>query len=194
MYFPLQKPIYVSDLLSEACSGDSICSQCSPVINMTVHSVLSRLLLSEKHCNCEEMGSVRSWIVILHKEKLSLHQMARLKVSKGAVQETLRRFAKTGSVFSKARSDRQKVTTPQGDQYNKLSSLRDRKVTPSQIQGDFLRGQTTSNHKAKCLEEIFANSWVWDILNWLNTDPGTAPFFGDMLYPLHLWRKGVMLQ
>lgn len=83
----------------------------------------------------EQSESVRSEIVIPHKEELSLHQiMVRLKVSKGAAQGTLQRFAKTRPVFPKARSERQKVTTPPGDQYNKLSCLRDRKETSSQIQ------------------------------------------------------------
>lgn len=40
---------------------------------------------------------------------------------------SLQRFAETGSVVSKARSGRPKVTTPSEDQYIKLSSLRDRK-------------------------------------------------------------------
>ena len=79
--------------------------------------------------------SVRHQIVILSKEGLSQCQiMARLKVSKGAVHGTLKRFAETGSVVSKARSGRPKVTTTSEDQNIKLSSLRDRKVTSSQIQ------------------------------------------------------------
>ncbi|KAM7407138.1 hypothetical protein PAMA_003055 [Pampus argenteus] len=79
--------------------------------------------------------SVRSQIVILSKEGLSQRQiMARLKVSKGAVHGTLKRAAETGSVVSKARSGRPKVTTPAEDQYIQLSSLRDRRVTSSQIQ------------------------------------------------------------
>uniref|UniRef100_A0A3B4WJ34 Paired domain-containing protein n=1 Tax=Seriola lalandi dorsalis TaxID=1841481 RepID=A0A3B4WJ34_SERLL len=66
--------------------------------------------------------SVRSQrIVILSKEGLSHRQiMAKLKVSKGTVHETRKRFAETGSVASKARSGRPKVTTPSEDQYIKL--------------------------------------------------------------------------
>uniref|UniRef100_A0A3B4XIU1 Paired domain-containing protein n=1 Tax=Seriola lalandi dorsalis TaxID=1841481 RepID=A0A3B4XIU1_SERLL len=83
----------------------------------------------------ELSDSVRSQIVILSKEGLSQRQiMARLKVSKGAVHGTLKRFAESGSVVSKARSGRPKVTTPSEDQYIKLSSLTDRKATSSQIQ------------------------------------------------------------
>ena len=77
--------------------------------------------------------SVRRQIVILSNEGLSQCQiMARLKVSKGAMHGILKCFAETGSVVSKARSG--KVTTPIEDQYIKLSSLRDRKATSSQIQ------------------------------------------------------------
>lgn len=55
--------------------------------------------------------SVRNQIVILSKEGLSQRQiMARLQVSKGAVHGTLKRAAETGSVASKARSGRTKVT------------------------------------------------------------------------------------
>ena len=79
--------------------------------------------------------SVRNQIVILSKEGLSQRQiMARLHVSKGAVHGTLKRAAETGSVASKARSGRPKVTTPSEDEYIKLSSLRDRKATSAQIQ------------------------------------------------------------
>ena len=47
--------------------------------------------------------SVRSHIVILSKKGLSQCQiMARLKVSRGAVHETLKHFAETGLVVSKA--------------------------------------------------------------------------------------------
>uniref|UniRef100_A0A3B4XSX8 Transposase Tc1-like domain-containing protein n=1 Tax=Seriola lalandi dorsalis TaxID=1841481 RepID=A0A3B4XSX8_SERLL len=59
--------------------------------------------------------------------------MGRLKVSKGAVHGTLKRFGETGSVVSKARSGRPKVTTPSEDQYIKLSSLRDGKATSTRI-------------------------------------------------------------
>ena len=76
-----------------------------------------------------------SQIVILSKEGLSQCQiMARLNVSKGAEHGTLKHFAETGSVISKTRSGRTKVSTPSEVQYFKLSSLRDRKVISSQIQ------------------------------------------------------------
>uniref|UniRef100_A0A3B4V6T2 Transposase Tc1-like domain-containing protein n=1 Tax=Seriola dumerili TaxID=41447 RepID=A0A3B4V6T2_SERDU len=72
---------------------------------------------------------------VMQGEGLSQHQaMAKLSVSRGTVHGTLKRSAETGSLVSKARSGRPKVTTPSEDQYIKLSSLRDRKATLSQIQ------------------------------------------------------------
>ena len=43
-------------------------------------------------------------------------------------------FPQPGSVPSKTPSGRQKVTTPSEEKYNKLSSLRDRNLNPSQLQ------------------------------------------------------------
>ena len=93
--------------------------------------------------------SVRNQIVILSKEGLSQRQIvARLQVSKGAVHGTLKRAAETGSVASKARSGRPKVTTPLEDEYIKLSSLRDRKITSSQIQDLLNKGRKTPVSKS----------------------------------------------
>ena len=64
---------------------------------------------------------------------MSQHQiMARLKVSKGAWHGVLKHLAETGSIATKARTGRPKVTTLSEDQYIKLSSLRDRKTISSQ--------------------------------------------------------------
>ncbi|KAF7656992.1 hypothetical protein LDENG_00033420 [Lucifuga dentata] len=83
--------------------------------------------------------------------------MARLKVSKGAVHGTLKRAAETGSVASKARSGRPKVTTPSEDRSIKLCSLRDKKVTSSQIQNLLNKKRKTPISKSTIKRRLSSN-------------------------------------
>lgn len=69
----------------------------------------SRILLTKEH----RVRSVRSPIVILSKDRLSLHQViARLKVSVETRQFTLKHCEETGAFVSRTGSGRLKVTTP----------------------------------------------------------------------------------
>ena len=59
---------------------------------------------------------------------------AKIKVSKGAVQQTLQRFQETGKYSTKPRSGRPRVTMLKEDQYMKTTSLHNRRATAGNIQ------------------------------------------------------------
>ena len=72
-----------------------------------------------------ELGEgLRGQIVALSQEGMSQRQIAaKVEVSKGAVQRTLKRYKDTGSFSSSKRSGRPKVTMTSEDYCMKLTSL-----------------------------------------------------------------------
>ena len=78
---------------------------------------------------------VRGQIIALTNEGYSQQEVAaKMGVSKGAEQQTLERFRKTGSYSSRPTSGRPRGTTKQEDQFIKLTLLRNRKATAGDIQ------------------------------------------------------------
>ena len=70
---------------------------------------------------------IRGQIIALsNKGFLQRKIAAKIKLSKGAVQQTLERFRDTGSYSTKRRSGRPRATTLKEDQYIKKASLCDR--------------------------------------------------------------------
>ena len=77
---------------------------------------------------------VRGQIIALINEGYSQGQVAaKVGVSEGGVQRTVERFRKTQSYSSLPRSGRPRSTIPQEDQFIKLTSLRNRRATASDI-------------------------------------------------------------
>ena len=78
---------------------------------------------------------VRGQIIALINKVYSQRQVAaKVGVSKGSVQRTVERFRKTQSYSGLPKSGRPRSTSPQEDQFIKLTSLRNRRATASDIQ------------------------------------------------------------
>ena len=78
---------------------------------------------------------IRGQIVALSGEGLSQRRIAeKIKVSKRAVQRTLKRYRESGLYCSKQRSGRPRATTSKEDHYIKTTSLRNRTATAGNIQ------------------------------------------------------------
>ena len=101
---------------------------------------------------------IRGQIIALSNEGYSQCTIAaKIKVSKGAVQQTLQRFQETGKYSTKLRSGRPRVTTLKEDQYMKTTSLHNRRATAGNIQSVInvtqkkaLSRQTVQRRLAKC--------------------------------------------
>ena len=78
---------------------------------------------------------IRGQIIALSNKGFSQRKIAaKIKLSKGAVQQTLERFRDTGSYSTKRRSGRPRATTLKEDQYIKTAPLCDRTATAGNIQ------------------------------------------------------------
>ena len=78
---------------------------------------------------------VRGQIIALINEGYSQRQVAAEEgASKSSVQRTMKRFRKTQSYSSLPKSGGPRCTTPQEDQFIKLTSLRSKRATVSDIQ------------------------------------------------------------
>lgn len=76
----------------------------------------------------------RSQIVILKKQGLSIHEIARqLQFSRCAVRTTIRRFEETRCYKSKPRSGRKKITTVKQDRILQRMSLRNRRLSSKDL-------------------------------------------------------------
>lgn len=70
----------------------------------------------------------RNKIVILHQEGYSQVQIAnRVKCSRHAVQQTLKKFQETSDVIDRSKSGRRKKLSHADDHFLKRTALRDRK-------------------------------------------------------------------
>lgn len=83
-------------------------------------------------------------IISHHNRGDSIRDIAkRMKISYKGVQNTIKRYQSTGGYTDRKRSGRPKITTPAEDQTIILTSKRDRRLTASQIRGEFNRERET---------------------------------------------------
>ena len=101
---------------------------------------------------------VQGQIIACINEGYSKRQVAaKIGVSKGAVQQTLERFRKTGSYLSLAKLGRPRSTTPQEYQLIKLTSLCNRRATASDIQFSINTTRANPNSKTTVRRRLAAS-------------------------------------